>query len=167
MRRRWNAAPRHLTASSGSSSRGDRVSMFRKTGPKGRHLASFLKRRAASAPARRPELDCAAFPSLFRKRAVVFTDTADFTLRTARDGILHFLMVFDRLVDEARPVVERAGGRLVKVEGDSLLLSFDDATMACRGVDALESCLQRVNRGKPPGERLVFSYGIGYGDVLE
>ena len=143
------------------------MSLFRTNGPRSRRLASFLKRRARSAPARRPELDCAAFPSLFRKRAVVFTDTADFTLRTARDGILHFLMVFDRFVTEARPSVARAGGRLVKVEGDSLLLSFDDATAACRGVDAVESCLRQVNRGRPPGERLVFSYGIGYGDVLE
>jgi hypothetical protein len=33
-------------------------------------------------------MDCRSFPDLFRKRAVVFTDTADFTVRTARDGIL-------------------------------------------------------------------------------
>jgi adenylate cyclase len=143
------------------------VSLFHRAGPRSHRLAAFLKRRARSAPDRRPEMDCAAFPSLFRKRAVVFTDTADFTLRTARDGILHFLMVFDRFVTEARPAVARVGGRLVKVEGDSMLLAFEDATAACRGVDAIESCLGRVNRGKPAGERLAFSYGIGYGDVLE
>jgi adenylate cyclase len=107
------------------------------------------------------------FAALFRKRAVVFTDTADFTVRTARDGILHFLMVFERVVVAARPAVARVGGETVKVEGDSLLIRFKDVDAACRGVVALEACLRRVNRGKPANERLAFSYGIGYGDVLD
>jgi len=143
------------------------VSFFGRAGPRARRLGAFLKRRARCAPARRPGLDDRASPTLFRKRAVVFTDTADFTLRTARDGILHFLMVFDRLVAAARPALARVGGDVVKVEGDSLLVRFDDATAACRGVDALESCLRRLNGGKPESEQLLFSYGVGYGDVLD
>ncbi len=104
---------------------------------------------------------------LLRKRAVVFTDTADFTVRTDRDGILHFLMVFERAVAKARPAIARAGGEVVKVEGDSLLVRFADVHAACRGVDAIEVCLRDVNRGKPADERVAFSYGVGYGDVLD
>jgi class 3 adenylate cyclase len=143
------------------------VSFFGGSGPRTRRLATFLARRSRSAPRRRPALDSRAFATLFRKRAVVFTDTADFTLRTARDGILHFLMVFDRLVAAAGPALARVGGEIVKVEGDSLLVRFDDARTACRGVDALEECLRKLNRGRPEKERLSFSYGIGYGDVLD
>jgi class 3 adenylate cyclase len=143
------------------------VSFFGGRGPRTRRLAGFLARRSRSAPGRRPALDSQAFTTLFRKRAVVFTDTADFTLRTARDGILHFLMLFDRLVAAAGPTLAHVGGEIVKVEGDSLLVRFDDATAACRGVDALEECLRRLNRGRPTNEQLVFSYGIGYGDVLD
>lgn len=142
-------------------------SMFRAPGPKTRRLAAFLRRRARSAPSRRPALDCKAFPSLFRKRAIVFTDTADFTVRTVQDGILHFLMLFERFVAVAGPRLVHEGGDIVKVEGDSLLLRFDDVKSACRGVEAVEACLRHVNRGKPRGERLAFSYGIGYGDVLD
>jgi adenylate cyclase len=142
-------------------------SMFRAPGPRTRRLAAFLRRRARSAPERRPTLDCRAFPSLFRKRAVVFTDTADFTVRTAQDGILHFLMLFERVVSTAAPKLTAAGGDIVKVEGDSLLIRFADVTAACRGVDALQACLRRLNRAKPKDERLAFSYGIGYGDVLD
>lgn len=97
---------------------------------------------------------------------MVFTDTADFTVRTARDGILHFLMVFNRAVEGARPVLARAGGVIVKVEADSLLLRFEDANEACRGVEALDAYLHRLNRSCPGGEHLRFSYGIGYGDIL-
>ncbi len=118
-------------------------------------------------PEKRPELDCKSFPSLFRKRAIVFTDTADFTLRTARDGILHFLMVFDAVTAVARTVVKRTKGELVKVEGDSLLIRYDDADAACRGVLTLDDALQGYNGGKPENEQVHFSYGVGYGDVLD
>jgi class 3 adenylate cyclase len=70
-------------------------------------------------------------------------------------------------VAAAGPTLARVEGEIVKVEGDSLLVRFDDATAACRGVDALEECLRRLNRGRPENEQLVFSYGIGYGDVLD
>lgn len=143
------------------------MSMFRHRGKRTRRLVSFLRRRAGADPARRPEMDCRSFPDLFRKRAVVFTDTEDFTVRTVRDGILHFLMIFDRFVGEAETVVARSGGEIVKVEADSLLLGYDEVAAACAGVDALEALLRRMNGRLPANERLRFSYGIGYGDVLD
>jgi adenylate cyclase len=97
----------------------------------------------------------------------VFTDTDDFTIQVARHGILHFLMLFDRLLAVAGPAVRKAGGEVVKAEGDSLLLRFDDVAAACRGVLAVEAALHRVNRGRPAFERLAFSYGVGFGDVLD
>ena len=141
--------------------------MFRHRGKRTRRLVSFLRRRAGADPTRRPEMDCKSFPDLFRKRAVVFTDTADFTIRAAKDGILHFLMIFDRFVGEAGKVVVKSGGDIVKVEADSLLLRYDDVAAACAGVEALESLLRRMNDDLPANERLRFSYGIGYGDVLD
>lgn len=140
---------------------------FRAHGPRTRRLSDFLKRRRLTRPAARPELDCRSFPRLFQKRAVVFTDTDDFTVLVARHGILHFLMLFDRAIHALAPALRRERGRLLKVEGDSLLLSFPDAATACDGVLAVDAALRRLNRGRPESERLAFSYGIGYGDVLE
>jgi class 3 adenylate cyclase len=119
------------------------------------------------AAARRPAFDCSSWPALTRREAVVFTDTADFTVRTLRDGILHFLMSFDRVAAAARKVVRASGGRVVKAEGDSLLLIFGDAVAACAGVGALEKMLRRFNRGVPENERFRFSYGIGFGDLIQ
>src|SRR5262249_5003105 len=119
--------------------------MFHHSGPRTRRLVAFLKRRAKNTPGLRPTMDCKSFPALFGKRAVVFTDTADFTVRTARDGILHFLMLFERLVREAEPLIQRAGGEIVKVEGDSLLLRHPDVASACRGVLAIDELLRRTN----------------------
>ena len=143
------------------------MTIFRKRGARTKRLLAYLRRRAQRKPEERPEMDCQTFPALFRKRAIVFTDTADFTVRTARDGILHFLMVFESVAEEAAKVVRRTGGDLVKVEGDSLLIRYDDINVACRGVVELEAAVQRLNRRRPENEQLHFSYGVGYGDVLD
>ena len=141
------------------------MGMFRPAGRLTRRLTDFLRRRTKTTAKKRPELDCKTFPDLFHKRAVVFTDTADFTLRTARDGILHFLMVFDTVTTLSEKVVRRTGGEVVKVEGDSLLLRYDDANDAVRGVLELDEALQAYNRGRPENEQVHFSYGVG--DILD
>jgi adenylate cyclase len=136
-------------------------------GTKARRVVAYLRRRERARPSRRREMDGRELPRLFRRWAVVYTDTADFTVRTARDGILHFLMVFNRLAERARPLLRRHGGRLLKIEADSLLIRFPDPDAACRGVEALAGLLSRLNRGRPANERLRFSYGIGYGDLVD
>jgi class 3 adenylate cyclase len=130
-------------------------------------LRAYLRRRSRAPRASRKVLDRKALARLSARRAIVFTDTADFTVRTARDGILHFLMLFERLLPEARRSVARSRGEIVKLEADSFLLRFDDVSSACRGVLALERALARLNRGRPRNERLRFSYGIGFGDVVD
>lgn len=141
--------------------------MFRHAGARTRRLATYLVRRARTPRSQRVALDRETTPRLAQRWAVVFTDTADFTRRTARHGILHFLMVFDRVIAAAEPTLRRAGGEIVKVEADSLLLRFRDVISACRGVDALEALLRSWNRAHPRDEQMRFSYGIGYGDVLD
>jgi adenylate cyclase len=134
----------------------------RGSGPRTRRLRSILKRRERTAPERRPALDARGLGLLARPLAIVYTDTDDFTHRAARDGILHFLMCFDRALRHVRPAIARSGGRVVKVEADSLMLAFPDPPSACRGVDAMEQALRRVNRGRPTNEQVAFSYGIGF-----
>jgi class 3 adenylate cyclase len=141
--------------------------LFPHGGARTRRLLRFLGQREQAPPPHRPEMDCRNFPDLFQRRAVVFTDTADFTVRTLRHGILHFLMVFDRVARQAAETVRPAGGEVVKVEADSLMLTFPDVRRACRGVERIQALLTRLNRRLPGNERLRFAYGIGYGDVLE
>jgi adenylate cyclase len=143
------------------------VSLFDGRGPRDRRLRAFLRRRARAAASERSALDRAHAERLFCRRAVVFTDCADFTVRTLRDGILHFLMVFEAAAAGATAVVRRTGGEVLKVEADSLLILYPGVASACRGVEGMEAFLRRFNAGRPPREQARFSYGIGYGDVLD
>ena len=144
-----------------------RGGFFRGLGPRTRRLADFLERRARAGADEWAELDARQARGLFRRRAIVFTDTANFTTRTFEYGILHFLMLFERFVPEVEKDLPRRHGRLVKVEGDSLLLEYERLADACRGVNAIEALLRRRNRGLPERDRLQFSYGVGWGDVLD
>jgi class 3 adenylate cyclase len=130
-------------------------------------LVAALRRRERGTPAGRARLDARTLKRLARPLAVVYTDTADFTPRVARHGILHFLMVFARAVRTLRPLVARHGGRLIKVEADSLLLAFPDAERACGAAVSMSLAIARLNRGKPPSERVAFSFGIGFGETLD
>jgi len=130
-------------------------------------LAAALRRRERLAPPGREKLDRHTHSKLSRRLAVVYTDTDDFTVRVARHGMMHFLMIFARGVRALRPIVARHGGRLVKVEADSLLLVFEDAGRACRAVIAMGAALERLNRGKPESEQIDFSFGVGFGEVLD
>ena len=142
------------------------MSMFHhEDGARTRRLLALLRKRERCAPAERRALD--ARNKVFRSQAVVFTDMADFTTRTVRDGILHFLMVFDRFVGAARPAIVKAGGEVVKVEGDSLLLRFEDAAAALHGIEAVERARASVNRERPANERLRLSYGLGFGEIID
>jgi class 3 adenylate cyclase len=143
------------------------VSLFSHDGPNTRRLLRYLRRRERTSRGLRPALDCKTWRGLTRRQAVVFTDTADFTVRTLRDGILHFLMSFESVTAAVTPVVRASGGQVVKIEGDSLLLSFEDPGAACAGVFAIEAAVRRHNRTRPGDERFRFSYGIGYGDLVE
>ena len=109
------------------------MALARGNGRHARRLAVYLRRRLRTpGPARRASTRPAS-PELFRRRAVVFTDTADFTALTLRHGILHFLMAFDR-VREGAAGWSADDGAIVKVEADSLLLRFPDVPSACRFV---------------------------------
>jgi class 3 adenylate cyclase len=145
----------------------DGVLPLKNTPSASRRLAFALRLREDASADKRKRLDARTLARLARPLAIVYTDTDDFTRRVARHGILHFLMAFARAVRTLRPLVTRAGGRLVKVEADSLLLAFPDAARACAAVLAMNAALDRANRGRPASEQVAFSYGIGFGEVLD
>ena len=127
----------------------------------------LLRERERVPAVERAAFDREVLRSLGRPRAVVFTDTADFTIRSVRDGILHFMMSFTAAADQAARLVAAHGGEVVKMEGDSLLLRFDGVAAACRAVRDMEVLLRRFNRGRAASERVRFSYGIGWGVVVD
>src|SRR5205814_730665 len=126
-----------------------------------RRLLRLLAQRDLLPLDERAAFDREAFRTLGRRRAVVFTDTVNFTLSSVRHGMLHFLASFACAAREITAIVTRSGGELLKLEGDSLLLRYDSVAAACDGVEAIEASLRRFNRARRPAECVRFGYGIG------
>jgi len=148
------------------SVRGIISAMATRPTPRGRTLVRRLQERRSLAATDRAGFDQEVFGELGRPRAVVFTDTAHFTLYSVRYGILHFMMSFQEACERVAPVIA-PGGEIVKIEGDSLMLRYDSVVAACRGVARIEAALRRFNRGRPEDQLMRFSYGIGWGHVLD
>ena len=56
---------------------------------------------------------------------------------------------------------------MVKVEADSLLLRYDDVDRGLPLRARAGRALPAYNRGRPENEQVHFSYGVGYGDILD
>src|SRR5262249_45555807 len=83
-----------------------------------------------------------------------------------RYGIIHFLAMIQRLHQTAEPIIEEAGGRIVKKEADNIFSVFPDALQAVAAAVALNRQLAAMNAVLPEDWDLHVSAGIGYGEIL-
>ena len=98
--------------------------------------------------------------------AVMFTDLVGFSRQVEEFGILHFLQIIHEQRKLLFPVIESHDGRLVKQEGDSLLLVFrrPDRAVAC-ALEMQRACALYNERRKPE-EHIILCVGVGFGRVL-
>jgi class 3 adenylate cyclase len=97
---------------------------------------------------------------------VLVLDMCGFSRLTLRYGIIHFLAMIRRMQVVVAPIVERAGGRVVKTEADNLFAAFPDVPQALTAARRIGAELARQNEILPDDWDLHVGIGIGYGDVL-
>ncbi len=98
--------------------------------------------------------------------AVMFTDLAGFTRRSAELGINHFLQIIYQSQILLRPVIERFNGTVFEVVGDSMLIWFPTVQEALQcSVEMQEAC-QQHNADLEPAYQILLCLGIGYGRVI-
>ena len=104
---------------------------------------------------------------LFGERwAIMYTDLSGFSRRVAEFGIIHFLQTIHEAFQLHAPVIDRHGGFLLKVEGDSLMVIFRNVTEALECAIEMQRVTQRNNAGGAPEDKVLLCLGIGYGDML-
>jgi adenylate cyclase len=117
-------------------------------------------------PERIPRLDREIRTRFERRHAVLVLDMCGFSRLTLRYGIIHFLAMIRRMHVVVAPLVERAGGRVVKTEADNLFAAFPDVPQALAAARKIGGELERQNAILPDDWDLHVGIGIGYGDVL-
>jgi class 3 adenylate cyclase len=99
-------------------------------------------------------------------RAVLVLDMCGFSRLTMRYGITHFLAMIRRLATIVRPLIDSAGGVVVKTDADNVFATFDDVPAALSAARAIQSGLDAANVFLPEDWDLHASIGIGYGPLL-
>lgn len=128
-------------------------------------LAALLRQRRAE-PHNRVAIDAAIDQRFGREQAVMFTDMVGFSRTVEAFGILHFLQLIQESETLFRPLIQSHGGRLVKQEGDSLLVLFDAPAAALACARSMVAATDQVNPGRSAEERIEVCMGLGYGRLL-
>ena len=98
--------------------------------------------------------------------AVMFTDLSGFSRRVAEFGIIHFLQTIHESFQLHAPVIDRRGGFLLKVEGDSMMVIFRNVDEALGCAIEMQRVSQQYNVSRAPEDQVLLCLGLGYGDML-
>lgn len=98
--------------------------------------------------------------------AVMFTDLAGFTRRSAELGITHFLQIILQSQKILRPVIADHEGTVFEVVGDSMLLWFKPVDLAIRCAVAMQQACREFNKEREPHDQVLLCLGVGYGRLL-
>ncbi len=99
-------------------------------------------------------------------KAIVFTDLAGFTRLSHRLGIEAFLTVIRASHVLFEPVIAEWSGSILKYEGDSLLIIFNDVPSALAAIDAMFCSADDYNATRATDHQVQLCVGVGYGRVL-
>jgi class 3 adenylate cyclase len=98
--------------------------------------------------------------------AVMFTDLSGFSRGVAKFGIIHFLQTIYESERLLIPVIEAHDGILLKVEGDSFMVIFRNASRALQCAINMQRTLERYNQGLGDEDKVLLCVGLGYGPML-
>ena len=98
--------------------------------------------------------------------APLVVDMAGFTARAREFGILHYLAMVEMMRTTLSPIVEGAGGTVVKVEADNLFAYFKTPSMALRALTKINRAIRLLNNDIDDAHRIELSIGVGYGPTL-
>jgi adenylate cyclase len=99
--------------------------------------------------------------------AVMFTDLSGFSRQVATFGIVHFLQIIREAARLHVPIIDQHKGTLLKVEGDSMLVTFNTAPEAFACAKAMQAVSAAYNQTAIPEETVLLCVGLGYGPVLK
>ncbi len=120
----------------------------------------------ATEAARRKELETRLWEEFGAERAVLVMDLSRFSTLTEKYGIVHNLAIIRRMQLTARPLIEAAGGRVVKFEADNCFALFEGVIPAIQASIAIHRALQELNSHAGEPFELRVGIGIDYGEVL-
>lgn len=99
-------------------------------------------------------------------KAVLVMDVSGFSLLTQKYGLIHYLSMVRRMQLISQPIIEEAGGEVVKFEADKCFATFEQPLQAVRAAIALNAAFAEINIYTEEQFDIRVSIGIDQGEVL-
>jgi class 3 adenylate cyclase len=112
------------------------------------------------------EIDSEILAGHTRAVTLLFTDIVGSTQYYERMGDIAGRQMIQEHNDLLFPILERAGGRVVKTIGDSIMASFDDPLAAVRCAIAMQKALHARNAGAAGANPLRVRMGLHWGTAV-
>jgi class 3 adenylate cyclase len=116
--------------------------------------------------ANKKEIDARIWDLFGDTCAIMFTDLSGFSRRSAEYGIIHFLQTICESQRLLVPCIDNHDGILLKMDGDSMLITFRNAVKAVECAIDMQRHTNAYNVGRPEEEQILLCLGVGYGTVL-
>ena len=115
---------------------------------------------------RREQIEARLWQEFGVTRAVLVMDLSRFSTMTERFGIVYNLSMIQRMQLTSRPLIEAAGGTLIKAEADNCFAMFDGVLPAINAAVAINKAFEDLNLRMQEEFDLRVGIGIDYGEVL-
>ncbi len=116
--------------------------------------------------AARQEIESTLWREFGALKAVLVLDLSGFSLLTQKFGIVHYLSMVHRMQLISQPIIEQAGGEVVKFEADNCFAMFNAPLAAVQASIELNRAFDRINVYTQEEFDIRVAIGIDYGDVL-
>ncbi|MFO1158477.1 MAG: adenylate/guanylate cyclase domain-containing protein [Reyranellaceae bacterium] len=101
-----------------------------------------------------------------RLAAIVAADVVGYSRLMGRDEAGTVARLRQVRAELLQPVLDRRGGRIVKLTGDGALLEFGSAVEALSAAIEFQQAMAESEAERPEAERLVFRIGLHLGDLI-
>ncbi len=117
-------------------------------------------------PDQRQKIEAQLWRQFGATKTVLVMDVSRFSLLTQRYGIVYNLSMVRRMQLTSRPIIEAAGGQVVKFEADNCFAMFEEARSAIQAAIAINRAFDQENAHTQEKFDIRVGIGIDHGDVL-
>lgn len=117
-------------------------------------------------PDKRQKIEAQLWRQFGATKTVLVMDVSRFSLLTQRYGIVYNLSMVRRMQLTSRPIIEAAGGQVVKFEADNCFAMFEEARSAIQAAIDINRAFDQENAHTQEKFDIRVGIGIDHGDVL-
>lgn len=117
-------------------------------------------------PTNRQQIETTLWKDFGVVKTVLVLDLSGFSLLTQKYGVVHYLSMVRRMQIISQPIIEEAGGQVVKFEADNCFAMFDEPLAAVRAAITLNHAFEEINFYTQEQFDIRVAIGIDHGDVL-